>query len=103
MTGPEHYTTAEELIKEAAKHRAAAEENIASARHSHLPEKDAYVIRAQVYALIYSGMVAEANAHATLASAAATAMTGPVAKSITWNMDLNDWGRVASDQYPDMD
>jgi hypothetical protein len=100
MTGPEHYTAAEELIKEAAKYKEAAAEDLERARGSHLPEKEAYVTRAQVSALIYSGMMTQAGVHARLANAAATALTGPMAGVVNWEEDLHAWGQVASDQYP---
>ncbi|MEV0151567.1 MULTISPECIES: hypothetical protein [unclassified Nonomuraea] len=96
MTGPEHYTTAEELTKEAATHRAKAEEYLEKARGSFNAEYDGYVSRAQVHALLYSGQMAQAQVHATLAGAAATALTGPVAQEEGQNMDLEDWNKVAS-------
>ncbi len=69
MSGPEHYKKAEELLDKA--------------RGSHNPEYDGYVTRAQV--------------HATLALAAATALTGAVASSYGLGPDeMNEWQKTAA-------
>jgi hypothetical protein len=44
--------------------------------------------------------LASAQIHATLAHTAATALTGVMAKSVSWDLELDEWGRVASDQWP---
>ncbi|GAA3441030.1 hypothetical protein [Planomonospora venezuelensis] len=67
MTGPEHYRAAEEYLEKA--------------RGSMLPQYDGYVTRAQ--------------AHATLALAAATALTGPVAAEHFDDPEYGAWQAAA--------
>lgn len=70
MTGPEHYKLAEGYLNDG----------------DNGPGTEILLQRAQV--------------HATLALAAATALTGTMAKSVSWDLELDEWGKVASDQWP---
>lgn len=78
MTGPEHYRRAENILDDLRR---------SECRMTDRPSKDAV-----------NRWLAEAQVHATLAAAAATALTGPTAlANEAGDPDLKAWAEVASE------
>lgn len=84
MTGPEHYRTAEELIAGAMKHRFGNDGDWQKDPERHH---------------IADALIAEAQVHATLALAAATALCHP-GDDQTLPEDANAWVEAAGERRP---